>query len=57
MSHESETQEIKDVVRDMGMSKEERRIFHDYLTDHYWDEKNYMDYNHLMEIAHECLSR
>lgn len=57
MSHDSETQEIKDVVRDMRMSPEERRRFHDYLNDYYWDEKDFMDYNRLMEVAHECLGR
>jgi len=57
MSHDSETEEFKAVVRDMYMTREERRYFHDYLTDHYWDEKDFMDYNRLMEVAHECLGR
>lgn len=57
MSHDSETEEFKAVVRDMYMTREERRYFHDYLADHYWDEKDSMDYNRLMEVAHECLGR
>jgi len=57
MSHNSETEEFKAVVRDMNMSKDEQREFHDYLSDHYWDEKDSMDYNRLMEVAHECLGR
>ncbi len=57
MSHESETKEIEAVVRDMNMTKEERRRFHDHLTNYYWDTKNNMNYNQLMEIAHECLGR
>lgn len=57
MSHNSETEEFKSVVRDMNMDREERRRFHDYLTDYYWDEKDSMDYNRLMEVAHECLGR
>ncbi len=57
MSHDSETREFKAVVRDMGMDREEQERFHDYLTDYYWDEKDSMDYNRLMEVAHECLGR
>ena len=48
---------IDDVVKELGMDKDQRQEFHRWLGKYYPDEKDEFTYNELLEKGREFLSQ
>ncbi|MEG4485975.1 hypothetical protein [Microcoleus sp. D2_18a_B4] len=53
--HDFRTGLFRQVTR--GMDKDQDREFHDYLHDNYWEEKDSMTYQMLLDAAKAFMSR